>query len=188
MGKITASAVLMAIFIAGSALTSGQTAGKAVTDVILSGYSAKAFTTGQVSDEDIDIIVKCGMKAPSARNLQPWRFTVVKDTAIVRKIVRNVTPGNILIIVSGTGSGAGVDFDCGLAAQNMYIAAQALGLGAHIYGSPVGNINSTMKNDLGIPEDYRAITILRIGHVDKNVDAVSAASARKQKEQVVNFK
>jgi hypothetical protein len=43
----------------------------------------------------------------------------------------------------------------------MYIAAQALGL---------------------------AVTVLRIGNIDKNVDAVSAASARKKPEEVVNYK
>lgn len=94
------------------------------------------------------------------------------------------------IIMSGYSAKAftSVDFDCALATQNMYIAAQSLGLGAHIYGSPAKDINSTKKQALGIPDDYRAVTILRIGHIDKNVDATSSASSRKKMEDMVNYK
>lgn len=70
----------------------------------------------------------------------------------------------------------------------MYVAAQSLGLGAHIYARPVGNINTTLKQKLGIPDDYQAVTVLRIGSIDKSVDAVSAASTRKKPEEVVNYK
>jgi len=130
------------------------------------------------------------MKAPSARNSQNWRFTVIKDNTLVGEILRGPAPGNVLIIVSGNDvqqPGMNIDFDCALAAQNMYIAAQSLGLGVHIYGSPVANINSK-KETFGIPEGCRAVTVLRIGNIDKSVDAVSAASARKKFEEVVIFK
>jgi nitroreductase len=70
----------------------------------------------------------------------------------------------------------------------MYIAAQSLGLGAHIYTGPVGNINSTRKQALAIPEGYRVISVLRVGNIDKNIDAVSSASPRKKLEEIVNYK
>jgi nitroreductase len=144
-----------------------------------------------VTDSQIDLILKCGMKAPSARNSQLWKFTVVKDKTLIGKIIPNVTPGNILIVVSGQESnqaGINVGFDCALATENMFIAAQALGLGGHIYGGPVNNVNSTLKPDLGIPEDYRVVTILLIGNIDKTVDAVSSASTRKPIGDIVNYK
>jgi nitroreductase len=78
-------------------------------------------------------------------------------------------------------------FACGLATESMFIAAHGLGLGARIYGGPVGNVNS--KKDLfQIPTGYKAVMILRIGNVDKTTDAVSAATPRKGFEEVVNFK
>jgi hypothetical protein len=61
----------------------------------------------------------------------------------------------------------------------MYIAAQSLGPGAHIYAGPVADINTNLKEILGIPADYKAVTVLRTGNIDKSVDAVSAASTRK---------
>lgn len=178
------------VFLAGTTILRSQTTGNTVTDVILTGYSAKMFSPEPVSDKDLDLILKCGMKAPSARNTQNWRFTVIRDNAVVSEILRGPAPGNVAIIVSGNEvhqPGANLDFDIALATQNMYIAAQSLGLGAHIYWSPLGDINAK-KEAFGIPEGCRAVTVLRIGNVDKSVDAVSAASTRKKFEEVVNFK
>ncbi|HRR94488.1 MAG TPA: nitroreductase family protein, partial [Bacteroidales bacterium] len=50
----------------------GQQSGNAVTDAILKAYSARMFVSEPVNDSDIETILKAGMKAPSARNLQPW--------------------------------------------------------------------------------------------------------------------
>ena len=178
------------VFLAGTTILRSQTTGNSVTDIILSGYSAKMFSPEPVSDKDLELILKCGIKAPSARNTQNWRFTVIRDNALVGEILRCPAPGNVAIIVSGNEvqqPGANLDFDIALATQNMYIAAQSLGLGAHIYGSPVAYINSK-KEAFGIPDGCRAVTVLRIGNIDKSVDAVSAASARKKFEEVVNFK
>ena len=189
MKKKVLSAIV-AVLAAGTLLLNGQTQAGSVPDVIMSGYSAKSFSADPVSDGDLETILRCGMKAPSARNSQPWRFTVVKNGDLISEVLRGPAPGNVLIIVSGTEdkeSGMFVDYDCGLATQNMYIAAQSLGLGAHIYGAPIANINSK-KESFGIPEGFRAVAALRIGHVDSNVDAVSSASPRKTWEEMVIFK
>jgi nitroreductase len=188
--KTKTFSVLIIALLFSSVILKGQNAVKSVTDVILNGYSVRMFSSEPVSDQDLDLILKCGIKAPSSRNGQRWKFTVVKDTALANKAIGNVNPGNVLIFVSGPESQetAGIDFDCALATENMNIAAQSLGLGARIYGGPVRNVNSTMKQILEIPEGYRVVTILRVGHVDKTVDAVTAASARKSYEEIVNFK
>ena len=178
------------MLVSGTATLKSQTNNVGVIDVIMSGYSAKMFTTKPVSDSEIDQIVKCGMKAPSGRNMQPWKFTVVKDQTMTKEILQDITAGNILIIISGQEKQDGTVnvFDCALATENMYIAAQALGLGAHIYAGPVANINTTWKQKLEIPADYKAVTVLRVGSIDKSVDAVSSASTRKKPEEVVNYK
>lgn len=167
----------------------GQTSDKSVTDLILSSYSERAYTSEPVTDQQLDLILKCGIKAPSARNNQPWKFTVIKDEATMKEAINNVVAGNVLIIVSGMESQNGTtpDFDCGLATESMFVAAHALGLGARIYGSPAGNINE--KKDLfQIPSGFKAEVVLRIGNVDKTVDAVSAATPRKEADEVVNYK
>lgn len=160
-----------------------------IIDFILSTYSAKKFTALQVKDSDIEKILECGIKAPNARNSQLWKFTVVKDTELERKVIPNITKGNVLIIISGSEEKqAGIDvvFDCALATENMYIAAQGLGLGAHIYTGPIDGINKNLKTVLKIPEGYKAIAVLRIGSVEAGVDTTSAASKRKSYNEVVN--
>jgi nitroreductase len=182
--------IAFSMLVSGTAILNSQTNNVGVIDVIMSGYSAKMFTIKPVSDNEIDQIVKCGMKAPSGRNMQPWKFTVVKDQTMTGEILQDITAGNILIIISGQEKQDGTVnvFDCALATENMYIAAQALGLGAHIYAGPVANINTTWKQKLEIPADYKAVTVLRVGSIDKSVDAVSTASTRKKPEEVVNYK
>lgn len=180
----------MVIFVLATAQLKGQTTGNAVIDGILSGYSVRTYTSEPVSDRQLDLILKCGIKAPSANNRQPWKFTVIKDDSTMKEIINTVVTGNVLIVISGMESqpgGSTPDFDCGLATHSMFVAAEGLGLGARIYGSPVRNIN--LKHDAyQIPAGYKAVMVLRIGNIDKSVDAISAASTRKAKEEVVNYK
>lgn len=181
--------LLILIFSGFSAMTAQNT--KTVTDVILSGYSAKSFTSDPVSDQDLETVLRCGIKAPSGMNRQPWKFIVIRESKTVTSIVKDAMPGNILIIVAGVEPakpGQTPDFDCALAMENMYIAAEALGLGSHIYMSSIGDINSTRRQEIGMPDGYKAIAILRIGHVDRNVDATSSASPRNKFEDVVIYK
>ncbi len=167
-----------------------QVSDNCVANAILSGYSERAYIAEPVTDQQLDIILKCGIKAPSGMNRQPWKFTVVNDEPTMKEAINNVVAGNVLIIVSGTDSPDGTPpdlFGCGLATESMFIAAHGLGLGARIYAGPIGNVNS--KRDLfQIPSGYKAVAILRIGNVDKSVDAVSAASSRKPAEEIVNYR
>lgn len=166
-----------------------QQSGNAGVDILLSAYSPRNFTTEPVTDQQLDMILKCGIKAPSARNAQPWRFTVVRDEPSMKELMPNVLAGNVLILVSGAESqdGKTPDFDCGLAAENMFIAATSLGLGARIYGGPAAVANGK-RETLQVPAGYKVVVILRVGNVDKGVDAVSAATPRKAAEEIVNFK
>ncbi len=165
----------------------GQTTENEIIDVIFSSSSEKEYTTEPVTDQQLDLILKSGIKAPSSLNGQPWKFTVIKDEAIMKNVINDAVPGNVLIIVSGVlaENGSTPDFDCGLAAQNMFIAAHGLGLGARPYGSPTRILNR-MKDRYQIPEGYQAVIVLRIGNLDQSVDAVSTASPRKSSEEVIN--
>ena len=184
--KTKLSLLFVALF--STSILSGQISDNCVIGAITSGYSERTYTTEPVTGDQLDLILQCGIKAASGRNLQPWKFTVIKDEAIMKEAINNITTGNVLIIVSGLESQGGTtpDFDCGLATESMFIAAHGLGLGARIYGGPVGNINSK-KELFQIPAGYKAVMILRIGNIDKNVDAVSAATARKKPEEIVNW-
>jgi nitroreductase len=180
---------LFAIAFLASAALWGQVSDNCVSNAILSAYSERAYTSEPVTDQQLDLILQCGIKAPSARNIQPWKFTVIKDEATMKEIVNNAVTGNVLVIVSGAVSegGSTPDFDCGLAAESMFLAAHGLGLGARIYGSPAGKVNAN-KDLFQVPSGYKAVVVLRVGHVDESVDAVSAATQRKSAEELINYK
>ncbi len=165
-----------------------QTTDNCVANALLKAYSERAYSTEPVTDQQLDLILRCGIKAPSARNKQPWKFTVISNDSVMKEIINNVVPGNVLVVISGMESESGTtpDFDCGLAAESMFLAAHGLGLGARIYGSPAGNINEN-KEHFQIPAGYKAVVILRIGNVDKSVDAVTAATTRNDPEEVINY-
>ena len=176
----------------GAGAPSGQPeASKAVIDAILGGFSPSEYKEGEISDKDIETILQCGQKATSARNLQPWHFTVIRNGEIASGLCRHYKEGGVLIVVSGrkmegTG-GFDASFDCALAAQNMFLAAQALGYGSRMYYSNVDRINAGMKDELGIPEGYDAHIFLLVAHAAEGVDAVTSASPRNPLEGNVNY-
>jgi len=186
--KTILALILLAMLTAGQ--LNGQVTGNSVIDAILSGYSVQKYASTPVTDKQLDLILKCGIKAPSANNRQPWKFTVIRDDATMKMIINNVVPGNVLIVISGMEAqpgGGTPDFDCGLATHSMFVAVEGLGLGARIYGSPVRDIN-LRREVYQIPSGYKAVIVLRVGNMDKSVDAVSGASPRKMPEEVINYK
>lgn len=54
--------------------------------------SVRAYEAQKVSDDIIDTIIQAGNSAPSAMNSQPWRFVVVKDDALHRKMSEACIP------------------------------------------------------------------------------------------------
>jgi nitroreductase len=160
------------------------------TGVITGHYAAHSFITGSIPRADLDQIILAAVRAPSARNLQPWHFTVVQNLALAKKMVAQAVEGNVLVIVSAKGDGRtnGVEIlDCALAVQSVYLAAQALGYGARIYTGPMNDLNRNLKGELGLPNGHSAVALVRIGKVDK-ADAVSSASPRKTVDSVVTYK
>jgi nitroreductase len=157
---------------------------------IINHYAARNFTSGAVSKANLDLIIQAAIRSPSAANRQPWHFTVVQTLDLARRIVPNMTDGNALIVISAPGDGKtnGVQIlDCALAAQSIYLAAQALGLGSRIYTGPVDGVNSQLKPALGLPANHSVIVIVRIGRAAP-VDAASAASARNPADTLVTYK
>lgn len=186
--KTRTFSLIAVLLILGCGITLAQTAGNSVTDLLLSAWSPRNYTEVPVTDQQIDMIVQCGIKAPSSRNGQPWHFTVLKNETVMKEIISNITPGNVIIIISGKVSQAGTtpDFDCGLTTQNMFVAATSMGLGARIYGGPIAAAREK-REALQIPEGFTPVIMLRVGNIEKTTDAVSGASQRKAKEEIVSW-
>jgi len=182
--------IITALILAGTLTLSAQQAPDPA-GVIINHYAARAFTAGAVPKADLDLILQAGVRAPSARNLQPWHFTVVQNIDLAKKIIAQTIDGNVLIVISAAGDSKTnyVEIiDCSLATQSIYLQAQSLGYGSRIYTAPIDNLNKNYKKDLGLPVGYSAVAVVRVGKIDKNTDAVSSASPRKAAETMINYK
>jgi len=127
----------------------------------------------------IEEILEAGRWAPSGSNIQPWRFIVIKNRTIL-DMIRKVSPGYLgatpmaIAICSDKataytkGGKLCRDYltiaDCSMAAENMLLAAHALGLGA----CPVRSFSiPAVKEILELPDGIEPELILMIGHPDE---------------------
>ncbi len=79
-----------------------------------------------------------------------------------------------LIIICAKPSGPFVAADCWLAAENLMLAASALGLGSCVIGSAVAALNiRKVKVELGIPDDYSAIAPIVVGVPSGKIESTS---------------
>ena len=179
------------ILTSGAVLLSAQAANNPALNTILNNFGARNYAAGAVTKTELDLIIQAGLHAPSANNRQPWHFTVVQNMDLAKKIIPQVTDGNVLIVVSAEGDGktnGSVILDCGLTVQSMYLAAQALGLGSRIYSGPMNTINSSLKSDLGMPASANAVALVRVGRLPAGIDVASSASPRNSVDKVVTYK
>jgi nitroreductase len=191
MKKLSLSILILSVFLFVLSGLGAQEANQAAYNNLTSHYAARNnFVAGTISRGDIEKILTAGLRAPSASNRQPWHFTVVQNSALAGRIVSNIPEGNILIIISASGDGktnGPAILDCGLATESIYLAAQALGYGSRIYTGPMNTVNGQLKGELGFPNGYSAVALVRVGKIQK-VDAASAASVRKSLNEIVTYK
>ena len=144
------------------------------------------FKPDPVDDALIERMIDAATKAPSARNVQPWRFIVVRDGetkarlgAIFDELGQN-RPGGapdrmpwaevpVLIVVCSEGSfGEGVaaatamDASIYPAVQNLLLAARALGLGT-VLTTRWKQREAELRPLLGVPESVSIHAIVPTG-------------------------
>ena len=96
------------------------------------------------------------------------------------------SPAAIIIFKNGNSKSPDASFDCGLATQNMVIAASSLGYGVKIVSSPTMTLNGenhdALCEKLGVDPSMQAVAVLLIGKADSGVDANSSATTRESLE------
>ena len=107
---------------------------------IFTRRSVRLFSDEEISDQDLDKIIKAAMQAPSAMNQQCWEFLVVKNRDALNELVNYNVGAKMLkdaplaIIVLGNMnrvvSQSSWQCDLGAVTQNILLEATTLGLGA----------------------------------------------------------
>ena len=139
--------------------------------------SIRKYNGQQVSEDDLNELLKAAMAAPSAGNRQPWEFVVIRDRDTLNTMIDFHPSGGynmlghapLAIVVCGDSDKALYEgvwvLDCSAATENILIAAQSLGLGAVWLGVYPRNDRVTkMKKLLELPEKIIPLSIISIGH------------------------
>jgi len=146
--------------------------------IFKSRRSIRSFTGENVSDEKIEKIIEAARWAPSAGNIQPWEFIVIRRLETKREIAKAalnqffIEEAPVVIVVcadearssrvyGSRGASLYCIQDTAAAIENMLLAICALGLGA----CWVGAFNEEeVKRILRIPRGLRPVAIIPIGH------------------------
>lgn len=163
--------------------TAPKTPGETPAEVILAALACRNYSDEALTQEQVDAILLAGANAPSAFNGEPWKFIVVENTEKKVGLISDDVATCIIVAVpvADYGMGANSQFAAGLAAESMYLYAQAEGLAANMYVAPCDitiNVSDESKAEYGITPDYEAAIILGIGNYADQVDAYASASAR----------
>ena len=151
-----------------------------VIKAIMERYSCRDFTGAPLTDQQVETLAKSALAAPSAMNLQPWHIVAITDKAIVDEygeeclsILKASSPefykriqdrgGKVLynapcLIILLKDQSDAATLDCGIAVQNIALAAHSLGLGSVICGMAravlEGPNGQNWAQRLQIPEGY----------------------------------
>lgn len=147
-------------------------------EVLRQRHCARAFTGEDVTPEQVDTLLDAAVMAPTAGNLQPWRFFVVRDGRF-RKSLSNAAYGQtylaeapVVIVICadldvcahGYGS-RGEDLysiqDTAAAVENILLAATAEGLGACWVGA---FSEEKAREVLRLAPGVRPLAMVPVGH------------------------
>lgn len=147
-----------------------------VFEAIKKRRSIRAYRTEPIDDKTIARLLEAMRLAPSAKNLQPWKFIVVMDQNIKEELVsacRNQTfiakaPCIIAACAfekqSYNKMGSYMSswaIDVAIAMDHLSLAAVSLGLGT----CWIGAFNEgEVKRVLGIPDNVRVVALMPLGY------------------------
>ena len=174
-----------------------------IDDVFLKRFSPRAMSGESVSKEELMTLFEAARWAPSASNIQPWRFIyATRDTPEFEKIFSLLIDFNkdwckrasaLVIVISNKLDYKGKpsvshSFDAGSAWENLALQASEMNLIAH---GMAGFDYVKAKTELGIPDDYNVEMMIAIGKHGKVEDlpeplqARETPSDRKSLEEIV---
>ncbi len=143
-----------------------------IFEAIKNRRSVRRFEDRPVPEEIIRKIIEAGQWAPSACNRQDWKFIVVDSKEVKEKILRETTAhfvgkAPLLIFVVYSNRTDNLEYkdhllSAAMAAQNMQLAAHALGLGACCINNLP--IKSRLRKILNIPRSYDPVALLCMGY------------------------
>lgn len=162
--------------------------------IIKKRRSIRNYRTEGIEQSILQEVLEAGLRAPMGMNQRCRHFTVVETKeamdGLIRLVKQNIIDSGVealaeraknpafnpfygapvLIILSAPENSKFAELDCGAAAQNMAIAAEALGLGACMIASSSFMASTNVEQqgrfviEYGIPEQYVPVISVALGY------------------------
>ncbi|MEO0080945.1 MAG: nitroreductase family protein [candidate division WOR-3 bacterium] len=145
-------------------------------EVVRHRLSVRGYKPDPVPEEVLTRILEAGRLAPSAKNIQPWKFIVVRDPKVRQELVPACRGqqfvGEAPVVICGCaleqeawhgmgGYWSAAAVDVTIALEHMILAAAAEGLGTCWIGA---FIEAEVRRVLAIPEDVKPIALTPLGY------------------------
>ena len=155
-------------------------------DSILALRAIRAFQDRPVSEPDLKALLQAARWTGSSKNVQNWSFVVIDDPEQKEAICAAgdfMTPvRNAPMVICLVENPSGYEFDTGRLAQNIMLAADALGMAS----CPVTLHREEVAFEiLGLPEGYRCRYGVAIGY-PSGLSAPSKVGGRKPIGELVH--
>lgn len=147
-----------------------------VLEAIKTRRSVRAYKNQAISGESYERLCMALRYAPSACNIQPWRFVMVRDQQLIQQIAHASCgqmwmAGAPLIVVgcgfgeqaykSIGGYGNSIDIDLAIAMDHLTLVAVAEGLGTCWIGA---FDERSVKKLLGVPKNVKVVCLMPVGY------------------------
>ncbi len=146
---------------------------------IMQRRSIRKYENRPIPDDTLETLLRAAMQAPSARNLQPWEFVVVRNRNILERIpdyhpYSSMVPGaGAAILVCGNtelqNDPGYIAQDCSAAVQNLLLEAVHQGLGAVWLGVfPRKERMEGMTDLFRLPGNIIPVALVSVGYPAEN--------------------
>ena len=157
--------------------------------------SIRSYLPEKVEEEKLERILNAGRKAPSAKNIQPWKFVVTRKSEIKNDLIKAckdqkfIGEADVILTVCVNKAEAyqhqgdymtSFAVDGAIALQHMILAAAAEGLGTCWIGA---FSQDEAKKILNIPDKYKVLTIMPLGYPADS----AGVKSRKDLEEIIDY-
>jgi nitroreductase len=162
--------------------------------------SCRQYQSKPVPTDKLKAILGAARLAPSQGNFQPWRFVVVQDDEIKRRLAQACVRGRMVgeapvvvvafsveedVPVTIGGYISAYPLDVAVAIDHLQLAATAEGLGSIWM---VDFHEDKVRAVLGVPEGIHPIAILPIGYpAEPNGGTKADAEGRKSPDEIISY-